>query len=94
MGLEVEGLEEGGAYFWASYPSLEGAVRALEVFLSKPLDEWTPPHLDPVERSAASPDHGALADAIRSRAISFPPGAEYQLQDSYWSQFLPGRRRT
>ncbi len=87
VAFEVEGLDEGGAYFWGVYPTHDDAISALEQFLGKPVEDWAVPYLEPSGQVA--PDHHALEDAIRKRGIRFPVGAEFKLQDSYWSQFSP-----
>jgi hypothetical protein len=88
VAFEVENLDEGGAYFWATYPTLDAALHALEVFLNKPVQDWMPSHLERPSGPRAAPDHEALAVSIRKRSIRFPPGAQFTLDDSYWSQFL------
>src|SRR5262245_42463818 len=56
VAFEVEGLDEGGAYFWGSYPTLDSALTSLEQFLGKPLEDWVRPRLDPTRTGGAAPD--------------------------------------
>jgi hypothetical protein len=92
IAFEVEGLDEGGAYFWATYKSLDLAIAALEEFLQLPVSEWRRPSLDPRADDRAAPDHAALAAAIRTGSLRFPADAEFKLESPYWEQFLPGAR--
>lgn len=89
VAFEVEGLDEGGAYFWARYPSLNSAIAALEEFFHKPIGEWEQPYLETLSSRCPAPSHEALTAAIKSGSLLFPPGAKFKLDASYWSQFLP-----
>jgi hypothetical protein len=86
IAFDVEGLEEGGAYFWGTYPSLDKLIAALERFLGQPLDSWSgalAPH-----GASGSPDHDALAQAIRDRTLQLPDGPSFALKSSYWERFV------
>jgi hypothetical protein len=37
---EVHGMDEGGAYYWANFPTLEDAIPVLESFLGRPMESW------------------------------------------------------
>ncbi len=89
VAFEVDGLDEGGAYFWATYPTFDALLASLEQFLRKPVQDWQRPYLEELPRGRVVPDHEALATAIRAKTIDFPAGVQFKLQDSYWSQFLP-----
>lgn len=86
IAYEVEKLDEGGAHFWATYPSLDAALAALEEFLQRKLSDWALRDLEE-ETAKGSPDHEALARAIEQRTIPFPRGAEFELEAGYWSRF-------
>ena len=86
IAYEVEGLDEGGACFWATYPSLDAALRALEELFLREVREWALPDLEEVA-TKMEPDHEALARSIQQGILPFPPGAEYRLQPGYWSRF-------
>jgi hypothetical protein len=88
VAFDIEGHDEGGAYFWGTYPDLEHAIGALETFLCKPLSAWALPHLE-TAGARTRPDPDALANGIRAGSIPLPSGTEFVLQDPYWSQFLP-----
>ena len=88
VAFEVDGLDEGGAYFWATYPTFDALLASLEQFLRMPVQDWQRPHLEELPRGRVVPDHEALAAAIRAKTIDFPAGVQIKLQDSYWSQFL------
>jgi hypothetical protein len=90
VAFEVEGFDEGGAYFRATYESLDLAIAALEELLQMPVSEWRRPSLDPPADDRAAPDHAALSAAIKTGSLRFPAGATFKLESSYWEQFLPG----
>lgn len=89
---EVYGMDEGGAYYEATYPSLEAAVGALEAFTATSRAEW-PRNLlrpDTMTRPSSSEiqaGHAALQRAIRAGAVPLPTGAKFVLRSSYWGQF-------
>src|SRR5262249_49578016 len=69
--FELYGFDEGGAYFWAEYPSLDAAIDSVEEFLGVLIEGWQnhnktgnypdkPPDLD------FSDGHDKLKEAIRN----------------------------
>lgn len=94
---EVHGFDEGGAYFVATYPSVDDAITALTVFLGRGLDDWSDLHetgeyVENVDKTRLNVGHKALAAAIRNGTIALPGGAEYTLQGcSYYKQFAGNR---
>lgn len=83
------GHDEGGAYFFAAYPSLNDAVSALEMFLGTPHDAWpdSPPDSDHSRTEQSSEGHERLAAAIAAENIPLPHGAKWELIEGYWSRF-------
>jgi hypothetical protein len=89
--FEAHGMDEGGAYYWAEYPTLEAAIASLEGYLGKPHAHWEnysrsgfypvkPDGLDMAE------SHDLLAKAISVNSPSLPT-AEFQLKSDYWIRF-------
>ena len=89
---EQHGLDEGGAYFHGEYPSVEDAMAAVEAFVGRPASEWEDMeavgYYPPVPEGDAKSGWDALESAIRSGSVPVPPGADYKLKGSYWTQYL------
>lgn len=87
VAFEVDGLDEGGAYFWGTFASFDRLVTALEGFLDARIESWKPS--DVGGAAGATPDHEALAEAIRRGEVHLPGGCTFVLRSSYWEQFAP-----
>jgi hypothetical protein len=88
---EVHGMDEGGAYYWANFPTLEDAIPVLESFLGKPMESWenftrTGKYPDKPEGIDASKGHEKLKLAIAGGDATLPPPV-FDLTSSYWKTF-------
>jgi hypothetical protein len=63
-------------------------LNAIERFLQKPVHEWRRSEPADIEGPRARPDHSALGRAIAQKQLQFPPGADFKLQDSFWTRFI------
>ena len=82
----ASGHDDSGAYFWASYGTLESAVESVEAYLEAPLGAWVVNHYPPeppsdVDRAASG---AAFKTAIRTRSLALPKGATFTLRGSFW----------
>lgn len=93
VSFEVYGLDEGGAYYWGTYFSLESAVRDLEVYLETSLVEWSGESADsyPPQPQSLNEElkigHASLKDAISERRVALPKQGAFELRSSYWLQY-------
>lgn len=93
--FEQFGFDEGGAYFYAEYPSLTDAVTDLEDFLHFSVTEWRPlsESVDyPAVSGLLEVTEGTrkLAAAIANQTVPLPKRAVYELRgSSYWLHNKP-----
>ena len=87
--FEQLGHDEGGAYFFATYASLEAAVAAVEDYVGRPVAEWSgQPTLDDGPADAdPRVGHARLLADIASGQVALPDGAAFELRGGYWKQF-------
>ena len=85
--FDVYDMDEGGAYFRATYENLNAAVAAIEKYLEQPMTSWQidPPYPQPLAEMDFQGGHEALDAALRGNKLDLPAGAHFELYgSSYW----------
>jgi hypothetical protein len=91
VAFERWGMDEGGLYFWASFPSLEAMVTCIESFLGSPITSW--PLLAEYPERPPATDEAATArsfiDLLKLGRLPLPSCGGFEARgSSYWLQFL------
>jgi hypothetical protein len=93
VALESWGMDEGGLYFWATFPTLEAMIACIESFLARPLSQW-PAHCAYPERPTPEEEAAAatrFAEMLRLGRLPVPVCGGFAAQgSSYWLQVLGG----
>jgi hypothetical protein len=91
VAFERWGMDEGGLYFWASFPSFDAMVTCIESFLGSPIARW-PALAEYPERPTVPDEAGTAAlfiDLLRFGRLPLPPCSGFEARgSSYWLQFL------
>ena len=91
VAFEPWGMDEGGLYFWASFPSVDAMVICIESFLNSPITRW-PALAEYPERPMASAEAaiaGPFIDLLRLGRLPIPHCGGFEARgSSYWLQFL------
>jgi hypothetical protein len=90
------GYDEGGACFVGKFDSLEGAATSVEEYLGVPMSAWASEHEYPPPPPTAlevKASEERLASAIATEKLTLPRGSRFELEESYWSRFIPQGRK-
>jgi hypothetical protein len=91
IAFDTWGMDEGGLYFWATFPTQDAMVACIESFLSLPIAQW-PSNTEYPERHPAVDETGGtdrFIEILRSGRLPLPVCGAFEANgSSYWLQFL------
>jgi hypothetical protein len=87
IAFDTWGMDEGGLYFWAAFPTQDAMISCIEFFLGRPMSQWPLNAEYPQPLPAQTSGTDQFIDLLRSGRLPLPTCGVFEAKgSSYWLQ--------